>query len=211
MERKKNSTWERINHFCTHQWFCLFIFSIIILITGVSGLVSHDTYKSFKTDFLKDDFSLFENVFALDTKRILPWTVGELPNGDALFTASDGHLLLIRNYHGNPLIVKEPVAIIETGMPDGNGLLSIAIHPGFKSNRQFYLCINVYEDGQIENRIELWRLSDDGTSAHRVHIISKEKINNAYHSGNVEYYVQNGESFSSAIKESSYSGFMPGI
>jgi hypothetical protein len=167
-----------VNEFCRNRWYCFFIFSFIILITGASWLVNTGTYHNhMPVSVLHNELLSTGMASATGSNEALPpWTVGLLPGGDALITAPNDHLRLVRNFTNAPRIVAEPVAVIPTGMPEGYGLLSIAIHPDFIRTRLFYLCLNVQENGNIVNRIELWRLSEDGAKARRITIITSETV-----------------------------------
>jgi glucose/arabinose dehydrogenase len=75
-----------------------------------------------------------------------PFSFGFLPNGDALVAIRDRELRLIRNatgIAGEPELEPEPIA----GAPPpvdfrGGGLLDIAVHPDFASNRLVYYSYN---------------------------------------------------------------------
>lgn len=101
----------------------------------------------------------------------VPWGIAFLPNGDLLVTERPGRLRLVKNYESGAFLVAEPVATINTASTSEGGLLGIALHPDFKSNRLFYMYITVEEDGNTTNQIEQWKLSDDGTSASREKVI----------------------------------------
>ncbi|WP_295885742.1 PQQ-dependent sugar dehydrogenase [uncultured Thiohalocapsa sp.] len=66
-----------------------------------------------------------------------PWAVAWLPNGDALITERPGRLRLLRDGALDPAPI--------TGLPDicgdcgQGGLLDVALHPDFASNRLVYL------------------------------------------------------------------------
>ncbi len=91
----------------------------------------------------------------------VPWGLGFLPNGDVLVTERPGRVRLIRGGALQP----SPVAQLAVAADGEGGLLGIAVHPDFASNRAvyFYLTVNV---GAVTNQVERWILSPDGTSAH---------------------------------------------
>ena len=97
----------------------------------------------------------------------VPWSLAFLPNGDLLVTERPGRLRLVRNYTGSATLVETPVATFRTASTSEGGLLGLALHPDFKRNRLFYVYVTV-EDNGIINRVEQWKLSDEGTSAEKV-------------------------------------------
>ena len=100
----------------------------------------------------------------------VPWGIAFLPNGDLLVTERPGRLRLVKDYSGSPRLLNEPVATFNTASTSEGGLLGIALHPDFDNNRLFYVFVTVKENS-ITNRIEQWRLSEEGTSAGKVKII----------------------------------------
>jgi glucose/arabinose dehydrogenase len=69
-----------------------------------------------------------------------PWSIAWLPNGDMLITERAGRLRIIRNGVLDP----EPIAGGPKVQAGGtSGLLDIALHPQFATNRLVYLAYNV--------------------------------------------------------------------
>ncbi len=101
----------------------------------------------------------------------VPWALAFLPNGDMLVTERPGRIRLIKDYNNNAQLVEEPVAAVSTANTSEGGLLGIAIHPEFESNRLFYIYVTVNKSGSIMNQVEQWRLSEDGTAAEQVKIV----------------------------------------
>lgn len=66
-----------------------------------------------------------------------PWGIAFLPNGDLLVTERPGRLRVVRRgvLEGAPLEGIPPVRVLGQG-----GLLDVALHPQFASNRLVYLC-----------------------------------------------------------------------
>lgn len=68
-----------------------------------------------------------------------PWSLAFLPDGSMLVTERSGHLRIVRNGKLAP----EPVAgmpVVQTGGPRGlQGLMDIALHPDFTTNKWVYL------------------------------------------------------------------------
>ncbi|MFW6290459.1 MAG: PQQ-dependent sugar dehydrogenase [Mariniphaga sp.] len=101
----------------------------------------------------------------------VPWAIAFLPNGDMLVTERPGRIRMVKDYNGNAQLVEKPVAAVTTANTSEGGLLGIATHPDFESNRLFYIYVTVSKNGSTMNQVEQWRLSDDGTSAEQVKVI----------------------------------------
>jgi aldose sugar dehydrogenase len=91
----------------------------------------------------------------------VPWGIAWLPGGDALVTERPGRIRLLRNGALQPA----PVATVKISSAGESGLLGIAAHPSFASNRQIYLYVTTDEGGSTQNRVERWTLSEDHTTA----------------------------------------------
>ncbi len=91
----------------------------------------------------------------------VPWGIAFLPGGDLLVTERPGRVRLVRG----GTLVPTPVATVPLAPGGESGLLGIALHPNFATNRFFLLYATVSVDGAKQNRIERWKLSDDSTSA----------------------------------------------
>ncbi|OJT16266.1 glucose sorbosone dehydrogenase [Archangium sp. Cb G35] len=91
----------------------------------------------------------------------VPWGIAWLPGGDALVTERPGRIRLLRNGALQPA----PVATVKISSEGESGLLGIAAHPSFASNRQFYIYVTTDEGGSTQNRVERWTLSEDHASA----------------------------------------------
>ncbi|AFZ56669.1 PQQ-dependent sugar dehydrogenase [Anabaena cylindrica FACHB-243] len=91
----------------------------------------------------------------------VPWGIAFLPNRDMLVTERPGRVRLVR---GGKLIPK-PVATINVTESGEDGLLGIATHPNFTDNQFFYIYYTADKNGSQVNRVERWRLSQNGLSA----------------------------------------------
>ena len=87
-----------------------------------------------------------------------PWAMDWLPDGRMLLTERDGRLSLLQD---GELQVLAQVPVTERGE---GGLLGLALHPDFASNRAFFLYATVDGDG-TENQVQQWILAEDGLSA----------------------------------------------
>jgi glucose/arabinose dehydrogenase len=109
----------------------------------------------------------------------VPWGIAFLPNQDMLVTERPGRVRLVR---GGKLVQK-PVATIDVTDSGEDGLLGIATHPNFAQNRLFYVYYTTDKNGSQVNRVERWRLSQNGLSASPDRIILDNIPVAQYHNG----------------------------
>lgn len=91
----------------------------------------------------------------------VPWGIAFLPNQDMLVTERPGRVRLVRNGQ----LIPKPVATINVTESGEDGLLGIATHPNFAENRFFYIYYTADKNGSQVNRVERWRLSQNGLTA----------------------------------------------
>ncbi|MBD1848065.1 PQQ-dependent sugar dehydrogenase [Cyanobacteria bacterium FACHB-63] len=110
----------------------------------------------------------------------VPWGIAFLPNNEMLVTERPGRVRLVRNNQLQP----QPVATLSVTARGGEGgLLGIAAHPQFATNRLFYLYYTTDQDGRPVNRVERWRLSENGQQAQRDRLILDNIPVAAFHNG----------------------------
>ncbi|MCY1032022.1 PQQ-dependent sugar dehydrogenase [Corallococcus sp. BB11-1] len=109
----------------------------------------------------------------------VPWGVAFLPGGDALVTERPGRVRLLKGGALQP----QPVATVPIAKSSEGGLLGIAAHPDFATNRQFYLYVTTDADGKAQNRVERWTLSPEGTRATFERVILGDIPSATYHDG----------------------------
>ncbi|MBO0350405.1 PQQ-dependent sugar dehydrogenase [Phormidium pseudopriestleyi FRX01] len=109
----------------------------------------------------------------------VPWGIGFLPNGDMLVTERPGRVRLVQNGQLRP----EAVATINVTARGEGGLLGIAMHPDFASNRFFYVYYTADTEGASVNRVERWQLASNGLSATRDRIILDDIPVAQFHNG----------------------------
>lgn len=110
-----------------------------------------------------------------------PWGLGWLPDGDMLLTERDGRLSRIDAERGDVF----PITNVPITASGEGGLLGLAMHPDFASNRQFYLYYTMDDpegSGQI-NRVERWTLSADYSAASPDKVIVDRIPARLYHNG----------------------------
>jgi glucose/arabinose dehydrogenase len=109
----------------------------------------------------------------------VPWGIAFLPNNRMLVTERPGRVRLVQNGE----LQESPVATLEITASGEGGLLGIAAHPDFATNRFFYLYYTVDKDGSPINRVERWQLSSDGLSASSDQIIIDDIPAALFHNG----------------------------
>ena len=110
-------------------------FFVIIILLIVFGFLF--TWKNWNKK-LKNTNSLPTGVI-LETKVIaenldIPWDLAFLPDGKLLVTERSGRLLLLQD---EKKLLEIPIEGVKPG--GESGLLGIALHPGFDSNRFLYV------------------------------------------------------------------------
>ena len=108
----------------------------------------------------------------------VPWGIAFLPNDKMLVTERPGRVRLVDNGE-----LKPPVANLNITASGEGGLLGIAAHPDFASNRFFYLYYTTDKNGSPINRVERWQLSTDGLSASSDRIIIDDIPAALFHNG----------------------------
>lgn len=76
----------------------------------------------------------------------IPWSLALLPDGDFLVTERPGNL---RKIGGDEFTIEIP----EVEQVGEGGLLGLALHPDFQSNRQIYLYYTENNDGRLANAV----------------------------------------------------------
>ncbi len=110
----------------------------------------------------------------------VPWGLAFLPDGDMLVTERVGRLRLVRGGE----LVREPVAVMDDSDTAEGGLLGIALHPEFETNREFFLYRTVHPDrGSPRNRVERWRMNENGVEAAPVGVLLDNIPAATFHNG----------------------------
>ncbi|MCP3099844.1 PQQ-dependent sugar dehydrogenase [Myxococcus sp. K15C18031901] len=109
----------------------------------------------------------------------VPWGLAWLPGGDALVTERPGRVRLLKA----GALQAQPVATVRVTRVAEGGLLGIAAHPDFASNRWFYVYVTTDVSGEDENRIERWTLSEDHATATFDRVIYGGIPSAKYHDG----------------------------
>lgn len=109
----------------------------------------------------------------------VPWGIAFLPNRDMLVTERPGRVRLVRDGK----LVSQPVATINVTDSGEDGLLGIATHPNFAENRFFYVYYTADRNGSQVNRVERWRLSENGLTASPDRVIVDDIPVAQFHNG----------------------------
>lgn len=109
----------------------------------------------------------------------VPWGIAFLPDGDMLVTERPGRIRLVEN----GTLIDESVATVEATAGGEGGLLGIAAHPDFESNRNFYIYYTADSPEGLINRVERWRLADDARSASAEQVVLGDIPAARYHNG----------------------------
>ncbi len=109
----------------------------------------------------------------------VPWGLAFLPGGDILVTERPGRLRLIAKGR----LVDAPVATPKVSARAESGLLGLALHPRFADNRQLYLYYTLDKGRRTVNRVERYRLSDDGRRATPDRVIVDDIPSARFHDG----------------------------
>lgn len=109
----------------------------------------------------------------------VPWAMAFLPNGDMLLTERPGQVRVIVGGALQP----NAVATINVGEDGEGGLLGLALHPNFTSNRLFYVYYTVDKASGNVNRVERYRLSPDNMTATVDRVIIDDIPAGTFHNG----------------------------
>ena len=125
-----------------------------ILIAGGTLAAQQDVYKSANHDY---------RVVTVVDALVQPWSIAFLPNGDWLITERPGRLRIVRNGNLLPQAVEGTPKVFTSTQA---GLLEVALHPDFATNRFLYLTYSKPGVGDesttalVRGRFENDRLTD---------------------------------------------------
>ncbi len=123
------------------------------------GVSSSSSFSSFSSN---SSFSSSPSVSVVAEGLDIPWSIAWLPSGEMLVTERPGTLRRImpdgqRSYP------------IQGVMHRGEGgLLGLALHPDFPSNRWLYLYLTTAAGGGLANRVERYLFAEDGLTERTV-------------------------------------------
>jgi glucose/arabinose dehydrogenase len=106
----------------------------IVSVLAVCCALSVGT-RVFGETMFKSAYHDYRIVIVVDA-LVQPWSIAFLPGGDQLITERPGRLRIVRNGK----LLPQPVEGLPTVLHSSQGgLLEVAVHPGFASNRLLYL------------------------------------------------------------------------
>lgn len=97
----------------------------------------------------------------LVTGLTVPWQIAFVSATEFLVTERPGTLRLVTNGR----LAATPILTLPVHNPSESGLLGVAVHPQFSTNRFFYLYYTIQKAGAPVNRVERFVLSNDHQSA----------------------------------------------
>jgi len=109
----------------------------------------------------------------------VPWGIAFVSKTEMLVTERPGRVRLIRNGR----LLKQPVATIPVRAVRESGLLGIAVDPDFARTRAFFVYYTFEKEGRAVNRVERYRLSEDGRSATAERVILDDIPSSPLHDG----------------------------
>ena len=109
----------------------------------------------------------------------VPWELAFLPDGDLLLTERPGRLVRL----GPDGTERWAVPVPGVRARGEGGLLGLALHPRYPENRWIYLYLTA--DG--ENRVERWRLADDGALTGRLVVVEGIPVASFHDGGRIAF------------------------
>ncbi len=107
----------------------------------------------------------------------VPWGILFISETEMLVTERPGRIRLVKNGQ------LATIATVNVASQGEGGLLGIAAHPDFESNRLFYIYYTTQENGSLVNRVERWQLSENNRSAEPERIIVNNIPVARFHNG----------------------------
>jgi glucose/arabinose dehydrogenase len=127
-----------------------------------------------------DDGAVALNVEEVASGLEIPWSIVWLPDGAMLVSERTG---AIRRVEADGTVVDTPVADVPITPSGEGGLLGLALHPDFSSNRWLYVYYTLRSGNGVVNQVERWVVSEDGTSATADRVIVADIPALQFHNG----------------------------
>jgi len=138
-----------------HIILSIIIIAIIafFLLFNIEKIIFRPTESTVQTGQTENNL-LEMDIIAQDLE--IPWEITFLPSGEILITERTGKLLIINS------ITKErqEIEIPEVSSKGEGGLLGMTLHPDFNKNNLIYLYITNNDNGNINNKINRYKLID---------------------------------------------------
>ncbi|MEO1172285.1 MAG: PQQ-dependent sugar dehydrogenase [Myxococcota bacterium] len=127
-----------------------------------------------------DDGQTPLNVEVVAEGLAVPWGLVWLPDGSMLVTERGG---TIRKIRSDGTLEPSPVATVEITPSGEGGLLGIALHPDFASNRFFYVYATVGDGSTLRNEVQRWQMDASQANAEFESVIVGEIPALLFHNG----------------------------
>ncbi|MEM6926580.1 MAG: PQQ-dependent sugar dehydrogenase [Myxococcota bacterium] len=120
------------------------------------------------------------NVEVVASGLTVPWSIDWLPDGAALVTERTG---TIRYIGADGTLRAAPLATVPISEGGEGGLLGLAVHPDFATNRWIYLYYTASGPFGVRNLVERWTVSADASSATAESVILDDIPARQFHNG----------------------------
>ncbi|MEO0605336.1 MAG: PQQ-dependent sugar dehydrogenase, partial [Myxococcota bacterium] len=120
------------------------------------------------------------NVEVVASGLTVPWSIDWLPDGAALVTERTG---TVRYISADGTLRAESLATVSISEGGEGGLLGLAVHPDFATNRWIYLYYTASGPFGVRNLVERWTVSADATSATAESVILDDIPARQFHNG----------------------------
>lgn len=157
----------------------------VLILAGAPSMHAQEA-KIERSD--KHDFRITTVAAELDH----PWGLAFLPNGDMLVTERSGQLRIIRNGILDPKPIDGVPVVYASGQ---GGLLDVALHPNFKSNRLVYFSYAARGAGGAGTEVARGRLVGNKLAAVEVIFRVSPKTSGSNHYGSRLLFVPDGTLF----------------
>ena len=164
----------------------LIVIAIGVFILGVALTTHAQRAKVERSD--KHDFRIVPIVGGLDH----PWGLVFLPNGDMLVTERSGQLRIVRDGVLDPKPIEGVPKVFDSGQ---GGLMDVALHPNFESNRLVYLSYAGRGPGGAGTEVARGRLAGNKLAGVEVIFRVAPKTSGSNHYGSRLLFAPDGTLF----------------
>ncbi|MCG8547163.1 MAG: PQQ-dependent sugar dehydrogenase, partial [Alphaproteobacteria bacterium] len=164
----------------------LIVIAIGVFILGVALTTHAQRAKVERSD--KHDFRIAPVVGGLDH----PWGLVFLPNGDMLVTERSGQLRIVRDGVLDPKPIEGVPKVFDSGQ---GGLMDVALHPNFESNRLVYLSYAGRGPGGAGTEVARGRLAGNKLAGVEVIFRVAPKTSGSNHYGSRLLFAPDGTLF----------------
>ena len=127
------------------------IVTLVVLVVVFSGF----TWWNFRAKRATEPSPAITTVAA---SLEIPWALEFLPDGSIIFTERPGRIRIVDTEKG--LLPDSLLTIAEVANRGEGGLLGIALHPGFDTNRFVYVYYTFEKNGELKNKVIRYKMQD---------------------------------------------------